>query len=77
MFLLVVLADLQKTLKLHPGPNTVQFSVTSSYSGEAMCSSRIFLWESTDQIVISDIDGTITKCVLPALHRAKLLIVQV
>jgi phosphatidate phosphatase LPIN len=37
--------------------------VTSSYSGFAICAARIFLWEDTDQIVISDIDGTITKYV--------------
>lgn len=56
-----VVADAQKLLNLAPGPNTVQFSVTSSYSGMATCSARIFLWEDTDQVVISDIDGTITK----------------
>jgi phosphatidate phosphatase LPIN len=54
-------ADEQKQLNLKLGPNTVQFSVTSSYSGLAGCSARIFMWDSTDQIVISDIDGTITK----------------
>jgi phosphatidate phosphatase LPIN len=48
--------------------------VTSSYSGEAMCSSRIFLWESTDQIVISDIDGTITKFVILAARQIVFLI---
>lgn len=53
--------DIKLQLQLKPGPNTVQFSVVSSYSGEAMCSARIFLWEETDQVVISDIDGTITK----------------
>jgi len=41
----------------------VQFSVTSSYSGVAICTASIFLWDETDQIVISDIDGTITKYV--------------
>ncbi|WWC65312.1 uncharacterized protein I303_107929 [Kwoniella dejecticola CBS 10117] len=51
----------QKSLQLKSGPNTIQFSVTSSYSGLATCTSRIFLWEETDQVVISDIDGTITK----------------
>ncbi|ORY31310.1 Lipin/Ned1/Smp2-domain-containing protein [Naematelia encephala] len=54
-------SDQLKQLDLKPGPNTVQFSVTSSYSGNAVCSARIFLWEDTDQVVISDIDGTITK----------------
>ena len=52
---------MQKSLNLKPGPNTVHFSVTSSYSGLATCTARIFLWEDSDQIVISDIDGTITK----------------
>ncbi|WWC72692.1 uncharacterized protein I206_106656 [Kwoniella pini CBS 10737] len=51
----------QKSLQLKPGPNTIQFSVTSSFSGLATCTSRVFLWEETDQVVISDIDGTITK----------------
>nr|XP_019001650.1 uncharacterized protein I203_05853 [Kwoniella mangroviensis CBS 8507]OCF65111.1 hypothetical protein I203_05853 [Kwoniella mangroviensis CBS 8507] len=54
-------SDQLKSLHLKPGPNTIQFSVTSSYSGLATCTSRIFLWEETDQVVISDIDGTITK----------------
>ncbi|ORX40786.1 Lipin/Ned1/Smp2-domain-containing protein [Kockovaella imperatae] len=54
-------SDQLKSLNLKPGPNTVHFSVTSSYSGLATCTARIFLWENTDQIVISDIDGTITK----------------
>nr|XP_018259853.1 uncharacterized protein I303_07924 [Kwoniella dejecticola CBS 10117]OBR82011.1 hypothetical protein I303_07924 [Kwoniella dejecticola CBS 10117] len=54
-------SDQLKSLQLKSGPNTIQFSVTSSYSGLATCTSRIFLWEETDQVVISDIDGTITK----------------
>ncbi|RXK41028.1 hypothetical protein M231_01659 [Tremella mesenterica] len=54
-------SDQLKSLNLKPGPNTIYFSATSSYSGQAICSARIFLWEETDQIVISDIDGTITK----------------
>lgn len=45
--------------------NVISFSVRSSYSGFAICTSRIFLWESDYQVVISDIDGTITKYVLP------------
>ncbi|KAL7422980.1 lipin Ned1 [Cryptotrichosporon argae] len=54
-------SDQLEQLQLKPGPNTVQFSVTSSYSGLAVCTARIFLWDETDQVVISDIDGTITK----------------
>lgn len=58
-----------KALGLKKGANTVTFSVTSSYSGMATCSARIFLWDADDHIVISDIDGTITKCV-PAPLRS-------
>lgn len=54
-------SDQLKELNLKSGPNTVQFSVMSSYSGYAVVTARLFLWESTDQVVISDIDGTITK----------------
>lgn len=55
-----------KALGLKKGANTVTFSVTSSYSGMATCSARIFLWDADDHIVISDIDGTITKCAFSA-----------
>lgn len=54
-------SDQLKSLNLRKGANNITFSVTSSYSGVATCSARIFLWESTHQIVVSDIDGTITK----------------
>ncbi|KAM0756367.1 LNS2-domain-containing protein [Meredithblackwellia eburnea MCA 4105] len=54
-------SDQLKTLGLKKGMNTISFSVRSSYSGYATCTSRIFLWESDFQVVISDIDGTITK----------------
>ncbi|CAO1625784.1 unnamed protein product [Jaminaea pallidilutea] len=54
-------SDQLKSLDLKKGANTITFSVTSSYSGVATCTARIFLWESTHRIVVSDIDGTITK----------------
>lgn len=54
-------SDQLKTLNLRKGANTITFSVTSSYSGVATCSARIFLWDGSHQIVVSDIDGTITK----------------
>jgi phosphatidate phosphatase LPIN len=59
-----LLPPLQKELGLKKGMNTISFSVRSSYSGYATCTSRVFLWESDFQVVISDIDGTITKCAL-------------
>ncbi|CDS01254.1 hypothetical protein [Sporisorium scitamineum] len=54
-------SDQLKSLNLRKGSNSITFSVTSSYSGVATCSARIFLWESNHKIVVSDIDGTITK----------------
>ncbi|PWY98213.1 LNS2-domain-containing protein [Testicularia cyperi] len=54
-------SDQLKSLHLRKGANTITFSVTSSYSGVATCTARIFLWESSHKIVVSDIDGTITK----------------
>jgi phosphatidate phosphatase LPIN len=49
-------SDQLKTLNLKPGVNTIKFSVSSSF-----VSARLFLWNWDDKIVISDIDGTITK----------------
>lgn len=53
-------AELRK-LNLHYGMNTISFSVSTSKNGKATCTARIFLWRSDEKIVISDIDGTITK----------------
>ena len=46
---------------MRPGANEVQFSVTTAYQGTTRCRCHLYLWKSTDKIVISDIDGTITK----------------
>ena len=54
-------SDQLKALGLKKGANTISYTVQSSYSGVAVISSRVFLWESDYQVVISDIDGTITK----------------
>lgn len=54
-------SDQLKSLNLKKGANNITFSVTSSYSGVATCTARVFLWESKHHIVVSDIDGTITK----------------
>nr|UEK51521.1 lipin-like protein [Parasacculina yatsui] len=48
-------------LGLHPGRNEAQFSVTTAYQGTTKCHCGIFLWRYDDRVVISDIDGTITK----------------
>lgn len=57
------LADniLQKSLKLKNGPNDVTFSVTTQYQGTCRCEGTIYLWNWDDKVIISDIDGTITR----------------
>lgn len=48
-------------LGLNEGRNEVTFSVTTQYQGTCRCTSHIYLWKTNEKIVISDIDGTITK----------------
>ncbi|KAF5387989.1 hypothetical protein D9615_000643 [Tricholomella constricta] len=52
-------SDQLKALNLKPGANTITFSLSTS--GTIACTARIFVWDSTDLVVVSDIDGTITK----------------
>ncbi|KAG9348001.1 hypothetical protein JZ751_004020 [Albula glossodonta] len=48
-------------LKLKEGPNDVTFSITTQYQGTCRCEGTIYLWNWDDKVIISDIDGTITK----------------
>ena len=41
--------------------NEIEFSVTTTSGEVVVVKSRIFLWPSNSKIVISDVDGTITK----------------
>ncbi|TRY58610.1 hypothetical protein DNTS_007610 [Danionella cerebrum] len=50
-----------ESLNLREGANQVVFSVTTQYQGTCRCEATIFLWNYDDRIIISDIDGTITK----------------
>ena len=52
---------LQASLNLKDGANEVVFSVTTAYQGTTRCKCHIYKWRWDDKIVISDIDGTITK----------------
>ncbi|KAL8179400.1 UNVERIFIED_CONTAM: hypothetical protein K2H54_066122, partial [Gekko kuhli] len=54
-------SDQIKSLNLRDGPNEVAFSVTTQYQGTCRCEATIYLWNWDDKVVISDIDGTITK----------------
>ena len=49
-------SDQLKALDLKPGANTMSFSVN-----KATCTATMYLWSGNTPIVISDIDGTITK----------------
>ncbi|XP_061316819.1 phosphatidate phosphatase LPIN1 isoform X2 [Pezoporus flaviventris] len=67
-------SDQLKSLKLKNGPNDVTFSVTTQYQGTCRCEGTIYLWNWDDKIVISDIDGTITRSdtlghILPTLGK--------
>ncbi|XP_075210052.1 phosphatidate phosphatase LPIN isoform X3 [Lycorma delicatula] len=48
-------------LNLREGANEVEFSVTTAYQGTSRCKCFLFRWRYDDKIVVSDIDGTITK----------------
>ncbi|XP_060788916.1 phosphatidate phosphatase LPIN2-like isoform X3 [Neoarius graeffei] len=54
-------SDQIASLGLKEGPNDVVFSITTQYQGTCRCEGSIYLWHWNDKIVISDIDGTITK----------------
>ncbi|RJE18687.1 hypothetical protein PHISCL_08971 [Aspergillus sclerotialis] len=49
-------SDQLKALDLKPGANSMSFSVN-----KATCTATMYLWSGNTPIVISDIDGTITK----------------
>ncbi|KAM6163855.1 phosphatidate phosphatase LPIN3 [Rhynchocyon petersi] len=67
-------SDQIRRLNLHEGANDVVFSVTTQYQGTCRCKATIYLWKWDDKVVISDIDGTITKSdalghILPQLGK--------
>ncbi|KAM4606224.1 phosphatidate phosphatase LPIN2-like [Polymixia lowei] len=67
-------SDQIASLKLREGPNDVTFSITTQYQGTCRCEGTIYLWKWDDKVIISDIDGTITKSdvfgqILPQLGK--------
>ncbi|KAM5304104.1 phosphatidate phosphatase LPIN3 isoform 3-T4 [Glossophaga mutica] len=67
-------SDQIRQLNLQEGANEVVFSVTTQYQGTCRCRATIYLWRWDDKVVISDIDGTITKSdalghILPQLGK--------
>ncbi|XP_048500772.1 phosphatidate phosphatase PAH2 isoform X3 [Beta vulgaris subsp. vulgaris] len=49
------------SLNLKEGKNVVTFTFSTAMLGEQQVEARIFLWKWNARIVISDVDGTITK----------------
>ncbi|KAM6147485.1 phosphatidate phosphatase LPIN3 [Erethizon dorsatum] len=67
-------SDQIRRLNLHEGANDVVFSVTTQYQGTCRCKATIYLWKWDDKVIISDIDGTITRSdalghILPQLGK--------
>jgi len=63
-----------KKLNLKRGSNELEFSVTTAFQGTSRARCHIYLWHHSDKVVISDIDGTITKSdvlghLLPVIGR--------
>lgn len=48
-------------MNLLPGLNIITFKVKSRLQGEQKVTGKIFLWDYRTKIIISDVDGTITK----------------
>ncbi|PHJ24253.1 lns2 (lipin ned1 smp2) protein [Cystoisospora suis] len=53
--------DQLEALNLKPGANSICFTVSSSLQGTKSVSATIYLWPQYPKIVISDVDGTITR----------------
>ncbi|XP_062018871.1 phosphatidate phosphatase PAH2 isoform X1 [Rosa rugosa] len=49
------------SLNLNEGRNTVTFTFSTAMLGKQQVDARIYLWKWNTRIVISDVDGTITK----------------
>jgi hypothetical protein len=54
-------SDQIKLLNLEFGRNEISFTVNSRYQGAQTIITDIYLWNYDDKIVISDLDGTITR----------------
>ena len=54
-------SDQLKSLNLKLGKNDVLYSVNTPLQGVQQIEGRIYLWKANSKIIISDIDGTITK----------------
>ena len=70
----VLTSEQLASLPLKEGPNEVSLSVATRYQGTCRVDCTLYLWNYNDKIVVSDIDGTITKSdalgqILPILGK--------
>jgi len=54
-------SDTLKALNLRYGVNTITYTVSSSLQGDQEVSGFVYFWPKNANIIISDVDGTITK----------------
>ncbi|EGR28500.1 lipin family protein, putative [Ichthyophthirius multifiliis] len=54
-------SEILKSFNLKPGVNKINYTVSTQLQGQQNVEGRIFLWPYNVQIIISDIDGAITK----------------
>jgi len=54
-------SDALKSLNLKPGVNKITYTVHSNLQGTHKISANIYLWEPNTKIIVTDIDGTVTK----------------
>ncbi len=51
----------QASLPLHPGSNKIVYFVTTENHATTQVHCTLYLWNYSHKIVVSDIDGTISK----------------
>mmetsp|Transcript_18832 Transcript_18832/g.18803 ORF Transcript_18832/g.18803 Transcript_18832/m.18803 type:complete len:182 (+) Transcript_18832:355-900(+) len=54
-------SDRLHQLGLRYGANIIEYSVSSMLQGKRTLTCKVYLWPHTSKIIVSDIDGTITK----------------
>jgi len=67
-------SDMLKTLNLKPGSNTITYTVFTRFQGRQTLTGHIYLWPTDAKVIVSDVDGTITKSdflghVMPMIGR--------
>lgn len=54
-------SDILKSFDLKEGKNTITYTIKTEYQGTSVLEAFIYVYKNNSKIVISDIDGTITK----------------